>query len=78
MVRRVIILGAGISGLSGAWRLSNSGVQVDIFESSLSVGGLAATVRQDSYCLDIGPHSFFSEGRDRGRGCLCWLAFLLS
>jgi protoporphyrinogen oxidase len=61
MAGQVIILGAGISGLSGAWRLSNRGVKVDVFESSLSVGGLAATLRQDSYCLDIGPHSFFSD-----------------
>ena len=61
MERHVIILGAGISGLSGAWRLSGNGIKVDVFESSLSVGGLAGTVREDRYCLDIGPHSFFSD-----------------
>jgi len=61
MAGHVIILGAGISGLSGAWRLSDSGIKVDVFESSLSVGGLAKTIREDHYCLDIGPHSFFSD-----------------
>lgn len=61
MAGHVIILGAGISGLSGAWRLSDSGIKVDVFESSLSVGGLAGTMREDNYCLDIGPHSFFSN-----------------
>jgi len=61
MARHVVILGAGISGLSGAWRLGDSGVKVDVFESSLSVGGLAKTIREDRYCLDIGPHSFFSN-----------------
>lgn len=61
MAGHVIILGAGISGLSGAWRLSDSGIKVDVFESSLSVGGLAGTIREDSYSLDIGPHSFFSD-----------------
>ena len=25
------------------------------------VGGLAGTIREDDYCLDFGPHSFFSE-----------------
>jgi len=61
MIGHVIILGAGISGLSGAWRLSDNGIGVDVFESSLSVGGLAGTMREGPYCLDIGPHSFFSD-----------------
>lgn len=63
MARRVIILGAGISGLSAAWRLSDKGIKADVFESSLFVGGLAGTMREDHYCLDIGPHSFFSDDR---------------
>lgn len=61
MARHVIILGAGISGLSAAWRLSDSGASVDVLESNLSVGGLAGTVREGHCCLDIGPHSFFSD-----------------
>lgn len=61
MAGHVIILGAGISGLSAAWRLSDNGIRVDVFESSLSVGGLAGTMREDRYCIDIGPHSFFSD-----------------
>lgn len=61
MAKDVIVLGAGISGLSAAWRLCDNGVKVDVFESSLSVGGLAGTVREDRYCLDFGPHSFFSD-----------------
>jgi len=63
MSKHVIILGAGISGLSTAWRASENGIKVDVFESSLSVGGLAGTMRQDRYCLDIGPHSFFSDNQ---------------
>lgn len=61
MARHVIILGAGISGLSAAWRLSDMGAKVDILESSQSVGGLAGTSREGDYCLDVGPHSFFSN-----------------
>ncbi len=57
----VIVLGAGASGLSLAWRLATNGVEVDVLESSDIVGGLAGTVRQDGYCLDFGPHSFFTE-----------------
>lgn len=61
MAKHVIILGAGISGLSAAWRLSDNGVKVDILESELFVGGLAGTIREGRYSLDFGPHSFFSE-----------------
>jgi protoporphyrinogen oxidase len=61
MVKHVVVLGAGISGLSAAWRLCDNGIRVDVLESSPSVGGLAGTFRKDNYCLDFGPHSFFSD-----------------
>ncbi|MFC1828802.1 FAD-dependent oxidoreductase, partial [Thermodesulfobacteriota bacterium] len=61
METRVIILGGGISGLSLAWRLSGAGVQVHVLESDNTVGGLAGTQRENGYCLDVGPHSFFSD-----------------
>ena len=64
MAKHVIILGAGISGLSAAWRLGDNGIKVDLFESNLSVGGLAGTLRENNRCLDIGPHSFFSHDRE--------------
>ncbi|MBI3318371.1 MAG: FAD-dependent oxidoreductase [Candidatus Omnitrophica bacterium] len=54
-------MGAGVSGLSLGWRLASSGVPVEILEAGPFVGGLAGTVREDGYCLDFGPHSFFSE-----------------
>lgn len=54
-----IILGAGVSGLSLALRLK--GVNVSVLESNKTVGGLAGTLREDSYCMDIGPHSLFSD-----------------
>ncbi len=59
--QHVIILGAGASGLSLAWRLASNNVRVDVLKSSDIVGGLAGTIREDGYCLDFGPHSFFSE-----------------
>lgn len=58
---RVIVLGAGVSGLNLAWRLGIQGIHVDVLESNPFVGGLAGTVRENGYCLDFGPHSFFSE-----------------
>lgn len=61
MPEHVIVLGAGVSGLSAAWRLTQKGLRTDVFESAPFVGGLAGTLREGPHCLDIGPHSFFSE-----------------
>lgn len=57
-----IILGAGVSGLSLALRLR--GVNVSVLESNKTVGGLAGTLRENSYCMDIGPHSLFSDDKE--------------
>ena len=59
--QRVIILGAGPTGLSLAWKLADQGVPVDVLESESHVGGLSATIRQAGYRMDLGPHSFFSD-----------------
>lgn len=61
MKLQVIILGAGVSGLSLALRLSSQGVKVFVLESNKTIGGLAGTLREDSYCMDVGPHSLFSD-----------------
>lgn len=61
MLKRFIVLGGGISGLSAAWRLVESGQKVDLLESSDCVGGLARTARDGHYSMDVGPHSFFSD-----------------
>lgn len=59
--KNVVVLGAGVSGLSAAWRLVSQGVAADVLEADDCVGGLAKTARENGYCLDVGPHSFFSE-----------------
>ncbi len=57
----VVILGAGLSGLSCALRLAQNRIPVIVLEKNDYVGGLAGTIRQNGYSLDFGPHSFFSE-----------------
>ena len=63
-MKDVVIIGAGITGLSVAWRLANRGFKVKILESGNSVGGLAKSIKIDDYYFDIGPHSFFSEDKE--------------
>ena len=41
--RKVVIIGAGYSGLAAAYELVQSGVHVEIFEQDSEVGGLAGT-----------------------------------
>lgn len=55
--KRVVILGAGPSGLSVAWQLlNNEDFKVTILESEKEVGGLAKTLERDGIKFDIGPH----------------------
>lgn len=61
MKPQVIILGAGVSGLSLALRLGSQGVNVFVIESNKTIGGLAGTLRENGYCIDVGPHSLFSD-----------------
>ena len=64
MSEKTIILGGGISGLSLAWKLAESGVPVMLLEAEDATGGLARTVHQDECGMDVGPHSFFSEDEE--------------
>ena len=59
-------MGAGISGLSVAWRLHELGFQTIICESQGHIGGLAGTIRADEgkYCLDFGPHFFITQKQE--------------
>jgi protoporphyrinogen oxidase len=63
-MKDVVIIGAGITGLSVAWRLIDKGFNVKIVEADSNVGGLAKSIKIDDYYFDIGPHSFFSEDKE--------------
>lgn len=58
---RVVVLGGGISGVATAYELARNGHDVRVFEGSDTLGGLGATLRDDGYCFDYGPHEFCTE-----------------
>ena len=62
---KVVILGAGPTGLSAAWRLQEHGHQEWILlESSDRPGGLSMSVRDDAgFTWDLGGHVLFSHYR---------------
>lgn len=57
----VLVLGAGLAGLSAAYELAGRGHRVRVVEASNEVGGMASSWRVGPYWLDHGPHRFHSR-----------------
>lgn len=55
---KVIIVGAGISGIVCGWRLANAGCEVTVVEKGRGVGGRMATRRMDGARIDHGAQFF--------------------
>ncbi len=52
--RQVAVVGAGVSGLTAAYRLQQAGAVVTVFEASQQAGGRTLTVRRNGYAFDVG------------------------
>jgi protoporphyrinogen oxidase len=57
----VIILGAGLAGLSAGFALSESGKKVLLLEKNPEIGGLAKTIVHEGFRFDLGGHRFFTN-----------------
>ncbi|MEW6096551.1 MAG: FAD-dependent oxidoreductase [bacterium] len=58
---KVLILGAGPSGLAAAWKLASANVEVEIVELENQVGGLCRTIKHGEYSFDLGGHRFITQ-----------------
>lgn len=58
-MKNVLIVGAGLGGLTTALRLAKKGYKVDILEKNEQAGGRLNQVKKDGFTFDSGP-SFFS------------------
>src|SRR5207244_11616562 len=54
----VIVIGAGISGLSCAWALKKLGIDAQIVEATSRPGGVIHSERLRGYLIESGPNSF--------------------
>ena len=66
--RKVIIVGAGIGGLSAGYWLSQRGFAVEILETSERPGGRMATIERKGDLVDIGAQFAVSRVCEWG-GC---------
>jgi diapolycopene oxygenase len=53
--RKVIVIGAGLGGISAAISLAQQGYAVEIFEKNGKIGGKLNELRRDGYVFDLGP-----------------------
>ena len=62
--KKVIIMGAGITGLTAAYKLSKDGYNVIVYEKDKVIGGLAKSYKdEDGFIYDLGPHEFCTENK---------------
>ncbi len=53
----VAVIGAGITGLTAAYRLHQRGFAVKVFERAPQAGGAIKTIRENGYLIEGGPNS---------------------
>lgn len=61
----VFVFGAGVTGLTVAFKASESGIPCTVVERSPHVGGMASSFQTDfegeSYTVDYGPHKIYTQ-----------------
>lgn len=61
--KQIVVIGAGITGLVAAYRLLQSGFSVILLESTLQLGGMAATFQLGNEPLEYLYHHIFTSDR---------------
>ena len=60
-MKKIIILGAGPTGLATSLGLSNKNVKVELYEGRNVVGGLGGSEKIDNMVFDYGPHIYHTH-----------------
>lgn len=64
MSKNVVIVGAGIAGLTTGYKLIEQGYDVTIVERDDAVGGLSRTYKDNEFAFDSGPHRFYTKNQE--------------
>lgn len=62
--KNILIVGAGVCGMTLGYRLTEAGYPVTIIEKQTDIGGLARTYRYGDFFFDSGPHRFCSSNAE--------------
>ena len=63
-MKSAVVVGAGLAGLTAAYRLKQSGWQVKVLEAAHEVGGRAVSVNKQGYIFDSGAVGFGTVYKD--------------
>ncbi|MCC7086033.1 MAG: FAD-dependent oxidoreductase [Pirellulales bacterium] len=58
---RIAIIGTGPAGVTAGYQLARGGADVELYEASNSIGGMARSFKLWGQTVDLGPHRFFSN-----------------
>ena len=58
---KIAVIGAGITGLAAAYQLKKDNHQVEVFEASHEIGGIAGTTHMDGMAIEKYYHHFFKS-----------------
>ncbi len=61
--QELVILGAGLAGLSAGYLAAKAGLRVIVFEAASTVGGLAKTFTHRGFRFDLGGHRFITKSK---------------
>ena len=60
-MKKIAIIGGGVSGLTAAYRLYRLGMDCTLFEAGPRLGGIVETHREDGFVIECGPDSWVAE-----------------
>jgi len=56
-MKRLLVIGGGLAGLSAAWAAKCAGAAVRVLESAAQPGGVVQTLRENGFLIETGPNT---------------------